>query len=290
MIDEQELPSGLHHVNNDELQDEASLTRFPMKLMGLYLGISFVWILTSDRIVSALFPDSSTESWVQTSKGIAYVVVTAAVMNAVVSSYMKKVQASRRELEDAWDETILGWALAMDARESHLALHSQRVADLTVALARHMNLPESKLRMIYRGALLHDIGKLGVPEAVLSQPGKLTDEQWTLMKTHPDNAVKMLTPIKFLRPAMDIPQSHHEKWDGTGYPQGLAQLQIPPMARIFAVVDVYDALTSYRTYHDSLSHEDAMRVIHEESGTHFDPEVVKQFEELMLATDRSVFS
>ncbi|MDP1878454.1 MAG: HD-GYP domain-containing protein [Actinomycetota bacterium] len=276
-----ELPDGIHHFPSDEFPRALPKVPLPFALLGLYLSLSVLWILVSDRVATAVFDDHAAESWVQTVKGIGFVVVTATVMTLAVATYVRRSNADRQALEDAWDETILGWALAMDARESNLALHSQRGADLTLLLARRMNVPDRQLRDLYRGALLHDIGKFAVPEEVLNFPGPLNDEQWALIRQHPDRAVRLLAPIEFLRAAIDIPQSHHEKWDGSGYPRGLSGTDIPLWARIFAVVDVYDAITSKRSYHDGASHERAMEIIRADSGTHFDPVVVAVFEELM---------
>lgn len=278
------LPTGLHRFPAEEFPRALSTIRIPVAMLALYLAMGLLWILVSDRVVNALFQDDATQSWVQTGKGIAFVLVTASVMTIAIATYVRSSNRIRRDLEDAWDETILGWALAMDARESNLAQHSQRVADLMLVLARHMGVPDDQLRTLYRGALLHDIGKLGVPEDVLNFPGELNEHQWTLIKKHPDHAVRMLKPITFLGDAMDIPQSHHEKWDGSGYPRGLSGTDIPLWARMFAVIDVYDAVTSKRSYHDGASHERAVAIIRAESGSHFDPDVVLAFEEMMAGS------
>jgi HD-GYP domain-containing protein (c-di-GMP phosphodiesterase class II) len=131
-----------------------------------------------------------------------------------------------------------------------------------------------------RGALLHDIGKLGVPDAILQKNGALSDEEWALMRLHPIYAYQMLYPIEYLRPAIEIPYCHHEKWDGTGYPRGLKGEEIPLAARIFAVVDVFDALTSDRPYRPAWSIRDALNYIREQAGKHFDPQVVEVFLQL----------
>jgi putative nucleotidyltransferase with HDIG domain len=281
------LPGGLHAFPTGEFPRALPRVPVPVRYLLLYLSMSVLWILVSDRLAALLFQDHMASSWAQTVKGLAFVVITAAVMTVAVATYVRRANADRQALEDAWDETILGWALAMDARESNLAMHSQRVADLTLRLARQLKVPEGQLRDLYRGALLHDIGKLAVPEDVLNAPGRLTDEQWALIKRHPEHAVRMLQPIAFLRSAMDIPQNHHEKWDGTGYPRGLVGADIPWWARIFAVVDVYDAITTTRVYHDGESHARAMDIIRAESGRHFDPAVVQAFEQLMGDRDLS---
>ncbi len=147
-----------------------------------------------------------------------------------------------------------------------------------------MSMNESELVLVRRGALLHDIGKMGVPDSILLKPGKLTLEEWQVMYQHPKLAYDMLAPINFLRPALDIPYCHHEKWDGTGYPRGLKGKGIPASARIFAVVDVYDALTSDRPYRKAWTKEKALEYIRDQSGKHFDPEVVETFLKLEFLT------
>lgn len=272
----------LHAFNFPDDSTTRAASRVPVKLVVLFVVVSVAWIYTSDHIVDAVFTDEDARSTAQSLKGIAYVIVTSVVIFLALRFYVSRLNAEHRSLEDAWDETILGWALAMDAREAQLASHSQRVADLTLLLARHVGVPGDQLRTIYRGALLHDVGKLGVPEAVLSFPGRLDDEQWALIRRHPENAMRMLSPIAFLRDSLDIPYCHHEHWDGTGYPRGLTGTQIPYAARLFAVVDVYDAVTAFRPYHSSRPHDEAMAIIRAEAGTHFDPEIVEQFTSMMV--------
>ena len=148
----------------------------------------------------------------------------------------------------AYDETIEGWSRAMDLRDKETEGHTQRVTELTLRLANSMGFGAEELVHIRRGTLLHDIGKMGVPDDILRKPGPLTDEEWVIMRRHPQLAYDMLAPIFYLRPATDIPYCHHEKWDGTGYPRGLKGEQIPLAARIFALVDVWDALCSDRPY------------------------------------------
>jgi len=141
-----------------------------------------------------------------------------------------------------------------------------------------MDISEAEIVHIRRGALLHDIGKMGVPDGILLKPDKLTDDEWVLMRKHPQFGFDMLAPITYLKPALDIPFCHHEKWDGSGYPRGLKGEQIPLAARLFAVVDVWDALRSDRPYREAWPEEKALEYIHAESGKHFDPQVVKVFE------------
>ncbi|MEW5938432.1 MAG: HD domain-containing phosphohydrolase, partial [Chloroflexota bacterium] len=191
------------------------------------------------------------------------------------------LQQSNIELTLAYDATIEGWSRAMDLRDEETEGHTQRVTDLTMQLARAMGLSDREIVQFRRGALLHDIGKMGVPDQILLKPDKLTDEEWEIMRRHPQFAYDMLAPIPYLKPALDIPYCHHEKWDGSGYPRGLKGEQIPLAARLFAVVDVYDALTSDRPYRAAWSKEKTLDYIRGQSGAHFDPRVAELFLRLM---------
>ncbi len=181
------------------------------------------------------------------------------------------------ELALAYDSTIEGWSRALDLRDKETEGHTRRVTELTLELARAMGVPEVELVHIRRGALLHDIGKLGVPDEILLKPGPLSEQEWKLMRTHPQLAYEMLSPIAYLHPALDIPYCHHERWDGSGYPHGLAGIEIPQAARMFAVVDVWDALRSERPYRKAWSEEDALAYLKEQAGREFDPQVVETF-------------
>jgi putative nucleotidyltransferase with HDIG domain len=197
------------------------------------------------------------------------------------SQLFEKIQHSNLELALAYDATIEGWSRAMDLRDQETEGHTQRVTEKTVLLARSLGLPDEDILHIRRGALLHDIGKIGVPDNILLKDGPLTEKEWDIMRKHPQYAYEMLHPINYLRPSMEIPHLHHEKWDGTGYPLGLKGEQIPLAARIFAIVDVYDALTSDRPYRKAWSEEKALNYIREQSGRHFDPELVEKFIQLL---------
>lgn len=188
-----------------------------------------------------------------------------------------QIQALNAELLIAYDETLEGWAHALDLRDENTEDHSVRVIDLTMELARALGISEQDLVHVRRGALLHDIGKMGIPDAILLKPGPLTEEEWEVMRMHPVFAYDLLSRIPFLRMALDIPYCHHEKWDGSGYPQGLSGKQIPLPARIFSVVDVWDALGSDRPYRKKWHKDKIIDYICEEAGTRFDPEVVKLF-------------
>ena len=195
------------------------------------------------------------------------------------------LQSSHSELLLAYDTTIEGWSRALDFRDKETEGHSKRVTDLTVRIAREMGLGKEKLIHIRRGALLHDIGKLGVPDSILLKPGKLTGEEFEIMKQHTKIAFSILSPIEFLRPAIEIPHYHHEKWDGSGYPHGLKGEEIPLAARIFAYVDVWDALLSDRPYRLAWPLEKVRQHIRAQAGTHFDPNMMGVIEEIVLSDE-----
>jgi len=197
------------------------------------------------------------------------------------ATLFKNLQLSNAELTLAYDKTIEGWSRALDLRDKETEGHSRRVTALTFKLASQIGVTQPDLTHMCRGAMLHDIGKVAIPDNILLKPGPLTDEEWTTMRRHPLIAVELLSSIEHLVPALDIPRSHHEKWNGTGYPDHLAGEDIPLAARLFAVVDVYDALTSDRPYRSAWSRTETMKYIREQSGIHFDPQVVPAFIEMM---------
>jgi putative two-component system response regulator len=191
------------------------------------------------------------------------------------------IEQAHLQLLSAYDATIEGWSRAMDLRDRETEGHTQRVTILSDQLAKLAGISEDELIFIRRGALLHDIGKLGVPDSILLKTDKLTDEEWAVMRKHPQYAYEMIYPIEYLRSALDIPYYHHEKWNGTGYPCGLKGEEIPLSARIFAVVDVWDALTSDRPYRPAWDKQKTMKYINEEAGKHFDPHFVELFNRLI---------
>jgi putative nucleotidyltransferase with HDIG domain len=168
-------------------------------------------------------------------------------------------------------------ARALDLRDKETEGHSLRVTEMTVQLARAAGMAEEALVHVRRGALLHDIGKMGIPDAILLKPGRLDDQEWEIMRRHPTYGYELLAPIAFLRPALEIPYCHHEKWDGTGYPRGLRGEAIPLAARVFAVVDVWDALLSDRPYRPGWPLHKVLDHIRSGAGSHFDPRVVTSF-------------
>jgi HD-GYP domain-containing protein (c-di-GMP phosphodiesterase class II) len=181
----------------------------------------------------------------------------------------------------AYETTLEGWARALELRDRETEGHTRRVTELTLRLARYMGVSESELVNIHRGVLLHDIGKMGVPDHILKKRGPLSEEEWEEMRMHPVYAYNLLSPISYLRSALDIPYCHHEHWDGGGYPRGLKGEQIPLSARIFSVVDVWDALLTDRPYREAWPEEKVKNYIKEAAGTILDPHVVEVFFKMM---------
>ena len=193
----------------------------------------------------------------------------------------QRVRARTHELAEAYDTTLEGWARALELRDEETEGHSRRVTETTLKIARVIGFSDEELEHIRRGALLHDIGKMSIPDNILHKPNKLTDEERAIVQKHPGTAYDLLSPIPFLKKALEIPYSHHEKWDGTGYPQGLKKREIPLSARIFAVADVWDAIGSARPYNAAWPREKAIAYLLEQSGTHFDPRIVNIFLDLV---------
>ena len=246
-------------------QNLRSILCVPLKLKDEIIGVIFV----DSRVYSGLFEESDLE------------ILSAFADQAAVAidnaRLFEGLQQANQELREAYEATLRGWALALELRDKETEGHTQRVTVLTEILARKLGIDEDEMEHIKRGALLHDIGKMAIPDGILLKPGKLTLTERKFMELHPLFAKDMLDPIDFLHPAMDIPYCHHEKWDGSGYPRNLRGREIPFAARIFAVVDVWDALTSERPYRAPMDPDEVRRIIREESGKHFDPQVVDAF-------------
>lgn len=237
----------------------------PLKIKNELIGVIYV----DNRARSGIFQEQDQS------------LITAFADQAAVAidnaRLFEDIQDKNRELEEAYQATLEGWVSALDMRDKETEGHTQRVTVLTQRLARSMGVGDDDLIHITRGALLHDIGKMAIPDSILLKPAALTDEERELIKMHPVYAYDMLKRIEFLLPAIDIPYCHHEKWDGTGYPRGLRGEEIPFPARIFPVIDVWDALTSDRPYRKGMPHDEARERIKADSGKHFDPQVVNVF-------------
>lgn len=268
----------------DALMRSNRPSRAALRLAAGYCAVSVAWILLSDRLATRLsLGSSSVEQYLQSVKGLGFVALTAVGLFVVSRRYLRRLEESTARLRSAYDETLAGWASALDIRDHSTAEHTERVTRRTVELARRFGFEGRALDDVRRGATLHDIGKMGVPDDVLGKQGPLTADEWVQMRRHPELAVQMLQGIEYLRPALAIPRCHHEKWDGSGYPAGLVREQIPLEARLFAVVDVYDAITSVRPYRQPMEPEEARATIRSGSGSHFDPTVVDAFLTLLDA-------
>ncbi len=240
----------------------------PLMAKGRVLGVLEMFHRSPHR------PDKDLQNFLVMVAGQAAIAIDSAVM-------FSELQRSNVELSLAYDATIEGLSRALDLRDKETKEHTFRVTDITVKLATRLGIKQSDLIHIRRGAILHDIGKVAIPDQILFKPGPLAQEEWAIMRRHPDIAVELLSPVSYLEPALEIPHWHHEKWDGSGYPDGLRQEDIPFAARLFAVADVYDALTSNRPYRSAWSKWDAVEYIETHAGTHFDPRVVPEFLDLI---------
>ena len=242
-----------------------SILCVPLKLKNEIIGVIFL----DSRMHTGLFQKTDLEMLIAFADQAAVAIDNACLFD--------NLQSANDELTNAYEATLSGWVHALDLRDKETEGHTQRVTALTLTLAREFGIEEPELVHIKRGALLHDIGKMAIPDGILLKPGELTLAERKYMELHPIFAHDMLKPIEFLHPAIDIPYCHHEKWDGLGYPRNLRGEDIPFAARIFAVVDVWDALTSNRPYRTPLDPEEGRRHIREGAGSHFDPLVVEAF-------------
>lgn len=207
------------------------------------------------------------------------------ILTESFNTMVSTLSQSQKDLINAYDNTLEGWAKALELRDKETEGHSERVTNLTLKLAKAMGIHGAALVNLRRGALLHDIGKMGVPDAILHKSGLLDEPERQIIQQHPQNAYNMLKHIEYLQAALEIPYCHHEKWDGTGYPRGLKGEDIPLSARMFAIVDVFDALTSDRPYRKAIPQEAALAYIKENSGSHFDPGIVDIFIKMLRKND-----
>ncbi len=203
------------------------------------------------------------------------------VLTRSFNNMISNLNQSKVDLLNAYDRTLEGWSMALELRDQETEGHTRRVAELTLELSELLGFEGQALVHTRRGALLHDIGKMGIPDSILLKPGALTAAEWAVMRRHPEFAHQLLWPIKYLRPAIPIPYSHHEWWNGEGYPQGLSGNGIPLPARIFAVVDVWDAMRSDRPYRPAIPETEVREYLHKSKGVHFEGQVVEAFFELL---------
>jgi GAF domain-containing protein len=263
--------------SNDLRNDPRYFYTFPDLRSGLYVPMKI-----GERVIGVISIESEQiEAFSESDERLTITLATQAAIAIENAQLLNDLLLSNTGITSAYDATIEGWSRAMDLRDKETEGHTQRVTELTLSMARSMGLTENELTHIRRGGLLHDMGKLGVPDNILLKNENLTAPEWEIMRKHPTYAFEMLSSIAYLKPALEIPYCHHEKWDGSGYPRGLRGEEIPLAARIFAVADVWDALTSDRPYRPAWSKEKAIEYIREESGKQFDPQVVKAFSNLI---------
>ena len=266
-----------------------------LRIVLLYIIFATLWIVISDQRSSVIVTSTFIGDHLQTIKGMAFVLVTGGMLFVLLYSELKERETDWREhLEEkeellerlreknveilsAYNRTIEGWARVLEMRNREVKDHSRRVTDLALRLARNLSVPESDLAHIRRGALLHDIGKMAIPDTIMLKNGNLSEEERAEIRRHPLYGYEMLSEIEFLSPALEILLCHHEKWNGEGYPFGLAGEKIPLFARIFAVVDVWDALLSNRPYRPAWMKSDVIQYLREQSGKQFDPRIVEAF-------------
>ncbi len=243
----------------------------------LYVLASALWIWLSDRALDALVRTRAELSWLQSIKGWVFVACTGALLYWMIGRDVRRLRAANRRLLDGHEQALRVLVSAMDIRHRETGGHSDRVTRMATAMARLAGVRGKALRELSFGALLHDIGKLALPDAVLIKPGKLDDEEMAVMRQHPRLGHELLQQVDFLRGASAIPYSHHERWDGGGYPQGLRGEGIPLAARIFSVVDVWDALINARVYKPAWPEPEVLDYLRDAAGSQLDPELVTLF-------------
>lgn len=203
------------------------------------------------------------------------------LVGSLSANFFERQRKHFLEIESANENTLVALASALDMREHNTGVHSMRVADYSIRLAKEMGIRDARdLDALWRAALLHDVGKIGIPDGVLLKPGRLSESEWETMRRHPEIGHRMLRKIRFLKEASEIVYCHHERFDGTGYPRGISGMEIPLGARIFTVVDVYDAVTTERAYHSAAFHAEGVEELRSGARSRFDPEVVAAFERI----------
>lgn len=233
------------------------------------LSIGFIYFLETHGVHISRYPDTAYRVMI-----LSFLFV---IMGAVTWVVRATWTSHLVELQKSYDLTLLGWARALEYRDGETAGHSRRVTELSLAVGKALGLGAVEIGNLRQGSYLHDIGKMAIPDQILLKPGALTDEEWTIMKQHPVRSREFLAEIPFLQGAIPIAYSHHERWDGTGYPEGLKGEEIPLLARIFTVVDNWDALTSDRPYRKAWSEDHVIVYLTENAGKMFDPHIVEVF-------------
>jgi putative nucleotidyltransferase with HDIG domain len=247
------------------------------RIVSFYVVLSVLWIWLSDRALNALVHGQVELTYLQSIKGGVFVVVTGAVLYWMIGHNLRRLNAANQMLLEGNEQCLRVLISAMDIRHKETGDHSERVMRMAAGLAQLAGVHGEALRNLRFGALLHDIGKLAMPDAILTKPGQLDEEEWAMMRQHPHIGYDLLQRMDFLRAAGDIPYSHHERWDGAGYPQGLRGMEIPVAARLFSVVDVWDALISPRSYKPAWPEVEVIDYLRNVAGSQLDPDLVALF-------------
>jgi putative nucleotidyltransferase with HDIG domain len=242
-----------------------------------YVLLSALWIWFSDRTLNAMVRDQAQLTFLQSIKGGLFVLVTGALLYWMIGRDLRRLQMANHTLRNGHSQALRVLVSAMDIRHKETGDHSDRVMRMSAGLAQRAGVHGEALRHLTFGALLHDIGKLALPDSILIKPGKLDDEEMAVMRQHPKLGYELLQRVDFLREAGDIPHAHHERWDGGGYPQGLRGEEIPLAARIFSVVDVWDALISARVYKPAWPESEVLDYLRRVAGSQLDPDLVALF-------------
>ncbi|MDO6564591.1 HD domain-containing phosphohydrolase [Amphritea sp. 1_MG-2023] len=243
----------------------------------IYLVFASCWVYFSDSLVGLFFHTKEMIILVQNLKGFVFVGITSLLLLSLLRTDFGRIEQINHQLRQSYDQTLQGWVQVMDIRHEETGEHSLRVTRMAIKMAELMGIEGDELTWLARGALMHDAGKVGIPDAILIKPGRLTDEERAIVQQHPLIARDMMWDIEFLKPSVDIPYGHHERWDGSGYPEGLKGTETPLAARMFAVIDVYDALLEERVYKQPWSEARVLEYLEEQAGTLFDPEMIRLF-------------
>jgi putative nucleotidyltransferase with HDIG domain len=271
-IVEQVIKQGYPVLTSDAQSDSRFQDQQSVVALGLRSILCVPLKSEKEGVIGIIYVDNRLQSGIFTKMDLD--LLHAIASNAAIAI---KNASLFEDLENAYEETLLGWSKAVELRDQDTEDHTLRVAKLTVHLADYLGINNEELIHIRRGAMMHDIGKLGIPDGILLKADRLTPAEMDIMKLHTIYAYDMIYPIKHLRPAIEIPYCHHERWDGTGYPRGLKSEEIPIAARIFAVVDVWDALRSNRPYRTEWSKQKVVEYLQEHANSHFDPDIVALF-------------
>lgn len=249
----------------------------PLRIAGVYVLFAAAWIWCSDRAVNVLVPDTGQRMELQTLKGWFFVLVTGTVLYWMIRRDVRRLEQGTRRLRQGHEQALRVLVAAMDVRHQETGYHSERVARMAAGLARLDGVRGRALDELRLGALLHDIGKLALPDSILTKPGPLDEDERALMRQHPRIGYELLQQVDFLRGSSAVPYSHHERWDGGGYPQGLRGEEIPLAARIFSVIDVWDALITERVYKTAWPEDRVLEYLREVAGSQLDPRLVELF-------------